>query len=300
MKVMTIQEKLKGVGVAMITPFNEDGSVDFLSLGKMIDYVIEGGVDYIVALGTTAETPTLYIPERVEVAAFVTKHIAGRVPLVMGVGGNSTSEVLDQLHEIDLSGADAILSVTPYYNKPSQEGLYQHFKRVSEASPLPIILYNIPGRSGVNMLPATTKRIAEDMPNVIGIKEASGKMAQIEEVIRNRKDGFLVLSGDDGMAVDVVRLGGEGVISVAANLFPVQFCKSVKSALAGDFEKAESEYAPYDEVVQALFVEGNPTGIKCALKAKGLIGGTMRLPLVEGSQALYEKFVNFIEKYDLH
>jgi len=202
---MAIQERFKGVGVAMITPFNEDGSIDFQSLGKMIDYVIDGGVDYIVALGTTAETPTLYIPERVEVAAFVTKQVAGRVPLVIGVGGNSTSEVLDQLHEIDLSGADAILSVTPYYNKPSQEGLYQHFKRVSEASPLPIILYNIPGRSGVNMLPATTLRIAQDMPNVIGIKEASGKIDQIEEVIRGRQEGFLVLSGDDGMAVDVMR-----------------------------------------------------------------------------------------------
>ncbi|MBQ3247395.1 MAG: 4-hydroxy-tetrahydrodipicolinate synthase [Alistipes sp.] len=297
---MAIQERFKGVGVAMITPFNEDGSIDFQSLGKMIDYVIEGGVDYIVALGTTAETPTLYIPERVEVAAFVTKHIAGRVPLVIGVGGNSTSEVLDQLHEIDLSGADAILSVTPYYNKPSQEGLYQHFKRVSEASPLPIILYNIPGRSGVNMLPATTLRIAQDMPNVIGIKEASGKIDQIEEVIRGRKEGFLVLSGDDGMAVDVMRRGGDGVISVAANLFPMQFGECVKLAAEGKFDKADEVYAPYDEVVQALFAEGNPTGVKCALKAKGLIGGTMRLPLVEGSKALYEKFTNFIKTYDLH
>lgn len=288
------------MGVAMITPFNEDGSIDFQSLGKMIDYVIEGGVDYIVALGTTAETPTLYIPERVEVAAFVTKHIAGRVPLVIGVGGNSTSEVLDQLREIDLSGADAILSVTPYYNKPSQEGLYQHFKRVSEASPLPIILYNIPGRSGVNMLPATTLRIAQDMPNVIGIKEASGKIDQIEEVIRGRKEGFLVLSGDDGMAVDVMRRGGDGVISVAANLFPMQFGECVKLAAEGKFDKADEVYAPYDEVVQALFAEGNPTGVKCALKAKGLIGGTMRLPLVEGSKALYEKFTNFIKTYDLH
>lgn len=297
---MAVQDKFKGVGVAMITPFNEDGTIDFSSLGKMIDYVIDGGVDYIVALGTTAETPTLYVPERVEVAAFVTKHVAGRVPLVIGVGGNSTSEVLDQLHEIDLSGADAILSVTPYYNKPSQEGLYQHFKRVSEASPLPIILYNIPGRSGVNMLPETTLRIAQDMPNVIGIKEASGKIDQIDEIIRLRKEGFLVLSGDDGMAVEVMRRGGEGVISVAANLFPKQFGECVKLAAEGRFDKADECYAPYDEVVQALFVEGNPTGVKCALKAKGLIGGTMRLPLVEGTQALYEKFVGYIEKYDLH
>ncbi|MBO5235227.1 MAG: 4-hydroxy-tetrahydrodipicolinate synthase, partial [Alistipes sp.] len=244
--------------------------------------------------------PMLYNPERAVIAMYTAQRINGRVPLVMGCGGNSTSEVLDQLREFDLRGADAILSVTPYYNKPSQEGLYQHFKRVSEASPLPIILYNIPGRSGVNMLPATTLRIAQDMPNVIGIKEASGKIDQIEEVIRGRKEGFLVLSGDDGMAVDVMRRGGDGVISVAANLFPMQFGECVKLAAEGKFDKADEVYAPYDEVVQALFVEGNPTGVKCALKAKGLIGGTMRLPLVEGSKALYEKFTNFIKTYDLH
>ena len=285
----------------MITPFDEDGRIDYDGLGRMLDYVIDGGIDYIVALGTTAETPTLYIPERVEIAAFITKYVAGRVPLVIGVGGNSTSEVMDQLHEIDLGGADAILSVTPYYNKPSQEGLYRHFKCVAENSPLPVILYNIPGRSGVNMLPETTLRIAREMPNVIGVKEASGNIAQIERIIRERENkDFLVLSGDDGMAVDVIRCGGDGVISVAADLFPRQFCDCIDLALKGDFEAAEKSYAPYDEVVSALFAEGNPTGIKCALKAKGLIGGTMRLPLVEGTAALYEKFVNYIEKYDLH
>lgn len=294
-----IQDKFKGTGAAMITPFDAQGRIDYDALGRMIDYVIDGGIGYIVALGTTAETPTLYIPERVEIAAFITKHIAGRVPLVMGVGGNSTSEVLDQLREIDLSGADAILSVTPYYNKPSQEGLYRHFKCVAEHSPLPVILYNIPGRSGVNMLPETTLRIARDLPNVIGVKEASGNIEQIETVIRQREEGFLVLSGDDGMAVEVIRRGGDGVISVAADLFPAKFCHLIELAMKGDFEAAEREYAPFDEVVSALFAEGNPTGVKCALKAKGLIGGTMRLPLVEGTPALYEKFVNYIAKYDL-
>lgn len=284
----------------MITPFDRQGGIDYEALGRMIDYVIDGGIDYIVALGTTAETPTLYIPERVDIAAFVTKHIAGRVPLVMGVGGNSTSEVLDQLREIDLSGADAILSVTPYYNKPSQEGLYRHFKCVAEHSPLPVILYNIPGRSGVNMLPETTLRIARDLPNVIGVKEASGNIDQIETVIRQRTDSdFLVLSGDDGMAIEVIRRGGDGVISVAADLFPQKFCHCISLAMKGDFEAAEKEYAPFDKVVTALFAEGNPTGVKCALKAKGLIGGTMRLPLVEGTQALYEKFANYISEYDL-
>lgn len=293
-------DKICGIGAAMITPFKADGSLDSEALCRMIDYVIEGGADYIVALGTTAETPTLTAEEKLSIVDLTRRHVAGRVPVVVGMGGNNTAVLCRQLREMDTEGISAVLSVTPYYNKPSQEGLYQHFKRVSEASPLPIILYNIPGRSGVNMLPATTLRIAQDMPNVIGIKEASGKIDQIEEVIRGRKEGFLVLSGDDGMAVDVMRRGGDGVISVAANLFPMQFGECVKLAAEGKFDKADEVYAPYDEVVQALFAEGNPTGVKCALKAKGLIGGTMRLPLVEGSKALYEKFTNFIKTYDLH
>lgn len=285
----------------MITPFNEDGSIDYDALARTIDYVIEGGIDYIVALGTTAEVPTLYIPERVEIAAFIKKHIGGRVPLIIGAGGNSTSEVLDQLHEIDFDGADAVLSVTPYYNKPSQEGLFRHFKAVAEASPLPVILYNIPGRSGVNMLPETTLRIARELPNVIGIKEASGNIEQIERLIRERENkDFLVLSGDDGMAVEVIRRGGDGVISVAADLMPQMFGHCIDLAMQGDFEAAFKEYEPLDKVVNALFAEGNPTGIKCALKAKGIIGGTMRLPLVEGTAALYEQFKKYIAEYDLH
>ena len=283
----------------MITPFDADGNIDYESLGRTIDYVIDGGIDYIVALGTTAETPTLYIPERVAIADYVKRRIAGRVPLVIGAGGNSTSEVLDQLREIDFEGADAILSVTPYYNKPSQEGLYRHFKCVAESSPLTVILYNIPGRSGVNMLPETTLRIARENSNVIGVKEASGNIEQIERIIKERDENFLVLSGDDGMAIEVIRRGGDGVISVAANLFPEKFGHCIDLAMKGDFDAAEKAYAPYDEVVQALFAEGNPTGIKCALKAKGLAGGTMRLPLVEGTPSLYEKFVRLIETYDL-
>ena len=295
-----IQNKFRGTGAALITPFDEHGAIDYEALGRVIDYIIDGGIDYIVALGTTAETPTLYIPERVAVAAFVKRHIAGRVPLVIGVGGNSTSEVLDQLHEIDLEGADAILSVTPYYNKPSQEGLFRHFKCVAENSPLPVILYNIPGRSGVNMLPETTLRIAAECPNVIGVKEASGNIEQIERVIRERASrDFLVLSGDDGMAVEVIRRGGDGVISVATDLFPQKFCHCIELAMKGDFAAADEAYAPLDEVVAALFAEGNPTGVKCALKAKGIIGGTMRLPLVEGTPALYDRFKEYIVKYDL-
>lgn len=296
---MAIQERFKGVGVAMITPFNEDGSIDFQSLGKMIDYVIEGGVDYIVALGTTAETPTLYIPERVEVAAFVTKHIAGRVPLVIGVGGNSTSEVLDQLHEIDLSGADAILSVTPYYNKPSQEGLYRHFEAVAKASPVPVILYNVPGRTGVNMSADTTCRLASDFDNIIAVKEASGKIDQIEQIIKNCPKDFLVLSGDDGMTVDVMRRGGDGVISVAVNAFPKRFSHVVYLSKQGLFDRAEEAYAPLHEAVCALFEQGNPVGVKAALTILNQIENNLRLPLVPATDLLMKKLERLIREYEL-
>ncbi len=290
--------KLAGVGVALITPF-VDGRVDYKALARMIDYVIEGGVDYIVALGTTAETPTLYMPERAVIAMYITDHIRGRVPLVIGCGGNSTSEVLDQLREFDLRGADAILSVTPYYNKPSQEGLYQHFRTVSEHSPLPVILYNIPGRSGVNMTAETTLRCARDFKNVIGIKEASGKIDQIQEIIDKRPEGFLVLSGDDGATLEIMKRGGDGVISVAANAFPKKFMHCVNYAKEGNFEQAEKEFCQLDEAVKALFKEGNPTGVKCALSVMGKIGPDMRLPLIPGSQSLREEFTELIRKYDL-
>lgn len=283
----------------MITPFTADGRVDYEALGRMIDYVIEGGVDYIVALGTTAETPTLYMPERAVIAMFIANHIAGRVPLVIGCGGNSTSEVLDQLREFDLRGADAILSVTPYYNKPSQEGLYRHFRTVAEHSPLPVILYNIPGRAGVNMTSETTLRCARDLDNVIGVKEASGDIEQIQRILDGRPADFLVLSGDDGMVLPIMRRGGDGVISVAANAFPQRFMQCVNHAKAGDYARAEAEYAALDQAVKALFAEGNPTGVKCALSVMGKIGPTMRLPLVEGTAELRERFRTLIAEYDL-
>ena len=294
-----LQNKLAGAGAAMITPFTPDRRVDYQALARMLDYVIEGGVDYIVALGTTAETPTLYMPERAVIAMYITDHIRGRVPLVMGCGGNSTSEVLDQLREFDLRGADAILSVTPYYNKPSQEGLYQHFRTVSEHSPLPVILYNIPGRTGVNMTAETTLRCARELPNVIGIKEASGNIEQMQQILDNRPEGFLVLSGDDGITIELMRRGGDGVISVAANAFPERFMSCINHAKRGDFEAADREYEALDDAVKALFAEGNPVGVKCALSVMGRIGDTVRLPLVAGSQSLRERFKSLIERYDL-
>ncbi len=297
-----LKEKLSGVGVAMITPFTEQGQVDYQALGDMVNYVIEGGVDYIVALGTTAETPTLYNSERAVIAMYTAHKINGRVPLVMGCGGNSTSEVLDQLREFDLRGADAILSVTPYYNKPSQEGLYQHFKTVAEHSPLPVILYNIPGRSGVNMTAETTLRLAREIPNIIGIKEASGNLEQMQQIIDNRPEGFLVLSGDDGIAIELMERGGDGVISVAANVFPKLFMECINLAKQGNYTAARKawEDADMEDAVAALFAEGNPVGAKCALSVMGKIGPAMRLPLVPGSAQLRERFKMLIEKYDLH
>ena len=296
---MEKRDRLSGAGVALVTPFTPEGRIDYQALEQMVEYVIAGGVDYIVALGTTAETPTLYIQERAVVARYIIDRAAGRVPIVLGVGGNSTSEVLDQLREFDLRGADAILSVTPYYNKPSQEGLYQHFKVVSEHSPLPIILYNVGGRTGVNMTADTTLRLMHDFENIIGIKEASGKIDQIQEIIDRREEGFLVLSGDDGMAVEVMRRGGDGVISVAANSFPKCFMKAINLAKEGRFEEAEGAYKSLDQATAALFKEGNPTGVKCALSVMGLIGDRMRLPLVKGTDALREEFKTLIERYDL-
>lgn len=294
-----LQSKLAGVGAAMITPFTADGRVDYKALARMIDYVIDGGVDYIVALGTTAETPTLYMPERAVIAMFITNQIAGRVPLVMGCGGNSTSEVLDQLREFDLRGADAILSVTPYYNKPSQEGLYQHFRhRLGAFAPAGDPLQH-PGPLGVNMTAETTLRCAADFRNVIGIKEASGDIGQMQRILDNRPEGFLVLSGDDGMAIELMRRGGDGVISVAANAFPQRFMECVNHAKAGDFDAAEKAYAALDKAVHALFEEGNPVGVKCALSVMGRIGDTMRLPLVAGSGKLRAKFEELIARYDL-
>ncbi len=290
---------LSGVGVALITPFTPEGRIDYKALERMVEYVIQGGVDYIVGLGTTAETPTLYIQERAVVARFIIDRTAGRVPVVLGVGGNSTSEVLDQLREFDLRGADAILSVTPYYNKPSQEGLYQHYKVVSEHSPLPIILYNVAGRTGVNMTAETTLRLARDFQNVIGIKEASGRLDQIQEILDHRAPNFLVLSGDDGLAVEVMRRGGDGVISVVANSFPRRFMECINLAKAGRFDEAEMAFQPLDEAVKALFREGNPTGVKCALASMGLIGDRLRLPLVKGTPELEKCFRELIARYDL-
>lgn len=288
----------KGLGVALITPFMENGAIDFAALAKIVDNLVEGGVDYILVLGTTGETPTLSTDERKALIRFVRDRVAGRVALMVGVGGNCTRDVVTTLRSWDLSGYQAILSVNPYYNKPNQEGLYQHFKAIAEASPLPVMLYNIPGRTGVNMTPETIARLARDCENIIGVKEASGNLEQMERVRALTPSDFLLVSGDDGLTVEVIKRGGVGVISVLANAYPAQTKEMVSLAIAGDIEKADEKLKALDSIVSALFEEGNPVGVKTALYLKGVCLNTMRLPLVSGSEALQEKMKKLIAEYE--
>ena len=293
------KHKLSGCGAAMITPFKANMEIDWERLASMINYVIEGGIDYIVALGTTAETPTLTKEEKRDVIRFFKQQIAGRVPLVVGAGGNNTLALTKELQEIELDGVEAILSVTPYYNKPSQEGLYRHFEAVAKASPVPVILYNVPGRTGVNMSADTTCRLARDFDNIIAVKEASGKIDQIEQIIKNCPKDFLVLSGDDGMTVDVMRKGGDGVISVAVNAFPKRFSHVIYLAKQGLFDRAEEAYTPLHEAVCALFEQGNPVGVKAALTILNQIDNNLRLPLVPATDLLMKKLERLIREYEL-
>lgn len=281
--------RLKGMGVALITPFNNDDSVDFESLGRLVEYQIKNGIDYLVVLGTTAETATLSEAEKKEVSSFVIDKVNGRVPIVLGVGGNCTRAVIEELKTKDFTGVDAILSVTPYYNKPSQEGLYQHYSEIAKATNLPIILYNVPGRTGVNMTAETTLRLAREFPGIVAIKEASGNIAQMDEIIKSKPENFLVISGDDGITFPLITLGAVGVISVIGNAFPKEFSKMVRLALAGDYEKALEIHHSFTELFNLLFVDGNPAGVKCMLNAMGYIKNKLRLPLVPTRITTYEK-----------
>jgi 4-hydroxy-tetrahydrodipicolinate synthase len=288
----------KGVGVALVTPFTENGAIDFAAVAKIVDNLVEGGVDYILVLGTTGETPTLTSDERKALIRFVRERVAGRTHLMVGVGGNCTRDVVATLRSWDLSGYDAVLSVNPYYNKPNQEGLYQHFKAIAEASPLPIMLYNIPGRTGVNMTPETIARIAADCDNVIGVKEASGDLAQMARIRELLPSDFLLISGDDGLTVEIIKLGGDGVISVLANAYPAESKEFVRLAENGDFEEADAKLKAFDGIIEALFEEGNPVGIKTLLHAKAICTNTMRLPLVSGSDKLLAKIETLIAEYE--
>lgn len=274
-----------GMGVALITPFTNTKEIDFMALEKVINHVVGHGTDFLVVLGTTGETPTLSIEERLRIMDFVREKTAGRIPLVLGMGGNNTMEIVRQLKETDLNGYSAILSVVPAYNKPSQEGIICHFKAIAEASPLPVILYNVPGRTGVNMTADTTLRLAREVPNIIGIKEASGNLRQIERLLREKPDGFRVISGDDSLTYPLMTLGAEGVISVLGNAYPKEFAEMVHLCLEGNYIEAVDYHYKFRKLIHLLFSDGNPAGVKCVMHDMGLIENELRLPLVPVSEA---------------
>ncbi len=284
-----VQTKFTGLGIALITPFKEDESVDFDALGRLLDYQLQNGIDYLVVLGTTAETPTLTDDEKKTIIRFVQNKVKGSVPIVLGLGGNCTRAVVEKLKNDDFTGIDAILSVVPYYNKPSQEGIYQHYKAIAEASPVPVIMYNIPGRTGVNMQVDTTIRLAREFDKIIAVKEASGNMDQINDIIKKKPKDFIVISGDDGITYPLITMGAQGVISVIGNAFPKEFGRMVRLSLQGDYESARQIHQKFTDLFDLLFVDGNPAGAKCMLSLMGYIQNKLRLPLVPTRMVTYDK-----------
>lgn len=288
-QILFYMGKIKGMGIALVTPFKTDLSVDYKALQHLVEYQVSSGADFLAVLCTTAETPTLTPEERAMVKKVVIEQVHGRIPIVIGCGGNNTMAVVDELKNGDWKGVDAVLSVVPYYNKPSQEGLYQHFMAIANASPVPVILYNVPGRVGVNMSAATTLRLANDNSNIIAIKEASGNFDQIDDIIKNKPRNFTVLSGDDGITFPLITLGAEGVISVIGNAFPREFAKMVRLALNGDYNNALTIHHRFKELFSLLFVDGNPAGVKAMLSAMGYCENVLRLPLVPTRITTFEK-----------
>lgn len=287
----------RGLGVALVTPFDINGDVDYDRLHLLVNRLVAGGADYIVVLGTTAETPCLTDGEKRRIRESVAEWVGGRVPLVLGFGGNCTAALCEELRAWDGDGYTAILSVTPFYNKPSQQGLYEHFKAVAEASPLPVLLYNVPGRTGVNMQPATTLRLAREVPGIAGVKEASGNLTQIGEIIAGAPEGFAVISGDDALTVDMAAMGAQGVISVIGNAAPNVWSRLTHLALDGKVMEAKEMYAGLDALEKMLFAEGNPAGIKALMDVMGLCEGVLRLPLVGVSEGLRERMLEFVDTY---
>lgn len=283
------KKELYGMGVALVTPFDATGMVDHEALGRLVEYQIESRADFLCVLGTTAETPTLSDEEKRAVRKTVVERNAGRLPILLGCGGNCTHDIINKLANDKMDDVDAILSVVPYYNKPSQQGMYAHFKAIAEATELPIILYNVPGRTGVNMLPETTLRLAEDCKNIVGIKEASGNMEQIEYILQHRPEGFKVFSGDDSITLPLIKSGADGVISVIGNGYAAEFAQMVHLAQAADMAAAEAIDKRLTEMYKLLFVDGNPAGVKCLMELRGMLHNVLRLPLVPATQATREK-----------
>ncbi len=296
---MSKKEKFTGTGVAIVTPFNSDKSVDYKSLGKLVNYIIKGGIEYIVVLGTTGESVTLSKDEKKLVVDYVIEKVNKRVPIVLGLGGNDTNEIIKSLKvKADFNNIDAILSVSPYYNKPNQLGIYEHYKSIAKESPVPIILYNVPGRTASNITAATTVKLAKDFKNIIAIKEASGNLEQCMKIIKHKPKDFLVISGDDMLTLPMIACGAEGVISVIANAFPKDFSEMTRQILAGNVNVAQKLHYKFIDIIEQLFADGNPAGIKAVLELQNICTANVRLPLVKinkDTQKELEKLMDLFE-----
>lgn len=290
------QNIFKGLGIALITPFTPEGAVDYTALKRLVEYQLDNGADFLCILATTAEAPCLSMEEKDELTRFIKDLVRGRIPILKYCGGNNTAAVVDEIRHTDWSGIDGILSICPYYNKPSQEGLYQHFKAISEASPLPIVLYNVPGRTGINMTSETTVRIARDCANVVGIKEASGSLEQVDEIIKNKPDTFDVISGDDALTFPMIASGAAGVISVIGNALPKQFSRMIRLEFNGEYEPARKIHHMFTELYSLLFVDGNPAGVKALLNDMGFIDNILRLPLVPTKIETKQKMAEILKQ----
>ena len=285
----------RGLGIALVTPFTSDGQVDYKSLKRLVEYQIDNGADFLCILATTGETPCLTQDEKDKITQLVKDVNHGRLPILKGCGGNNTAAVVEELRTADWSGIDGILSVCPYYNKPSQEGLYQHFKAISEASPLPVVLYNVPGRTGINLKPETTVRLANDCENIVAVKEASGSLEQVDEIIKNKPQRFDVLSGDDALTFSMVASGAAGVISVIGNALPKEFSRMIRLEFQGEDEPARKIHHMFTELYSLLFVDGNPAGVKALLHEMGFIENQLRLPLVPTKVSTLQKMAEILK-----
>lgn len=275
-----MQNIFKGLGIALITPFSSDGAVDYVTLSRLLDYQLKNGADFFCILATTGETPTLTKEEKQRIKELVVEKVGDKVPILIGCGGNNTAEVVNELKTADFSGIDGVLSVCPYYNKPSQEGLYQHFKAIAGATKLPVVLYNVPGRTGVNLKAETTVRLARDCDNIVAVKEASGSLEQVDEIIKNKPDDFDVISGDDALTFPMIACGAAGVISVIGNALPKEFSRMIRLEMKGEIESARKIHHKFTDLFNLLFVDGNPAGVKAMLHEMGMIENVLRLPLV--------------------
>ena len=289
----------RGLGIALITPFTEEGAVDYESLSRLIDYQLDNGADFLCILATTGETPCLSLAERAQIKSAIVRQVAGRVPILMGCGGNNTAAVVEELMNGDFSGIDGVLSVCPYYNKPSQEGLYQHFKAIAAATELPVVLYNVPGRTGINLKPETTCRLARDCKNIVAIKEASGSLEQVDEIIKYKPNDFEVISGDDALTFPMIACGAVGVISVIGNALPKEFSRMIRLEFNGEFEAAQKIHHKFTDLYSLLFVDGNPAGVKALLTEMGFIKNQLRLPLVPTRVTTLQKISSIIKELKL-